>query len=155
MASQRISPSPILRSRGFTLIELMVVLAILAIVAAVAVPSYQSSIESNQRTSAANNLLGALQFARSEAVIQRTEVKVCASTNGTSCSGNDWSTGGVVLKTSDNAVLRSIPSATKVQISGDAITFNSDGSAGASSISVGSSPSKSVTVNIVGHAKIN
>lgn len=144
-------------SKGFTLIELMVVLAIIAIVAAVAVPSYQSSIEAGRKTSAINNLLGALQFARSEAVTRRSDqVKVCASGGGSSCSGNDWSAGGVVL---DGAtLLRTIPPALGVTITGDAITFNDDGTTTASEIEVKDktkASDKVISVNIVGAAKIN
>ncbi|SFO68424.1 type IV fimbrial biogenesis protein FimT [Ectopseudomonas composti] len=138
-------------SRGFTLVELMIVLAIIAIVAAIAVPSYQSSIDAGRKTSAINNLLGALQFARSEAVTRRSDqVKVCASGGGSGCSGNDWSAGGVVL---DGAtLLRAIPPAPGVTITGDAITFNDDGTTTASSISIAG---KSISVNIVGAAKLN
>ncbi|TXH92700.1 MAG: prepilin-type N-terminal cleavage/methylation domain-containing protein [Pseudomonas sp.] len=138
------------RHQGFTLIELMIVLAIIAIVALVAAPDYQSSIASSRKTSAANNLLGALQFARSEALTRRSDVTVCASSNGSTCSGSDWSTGGVVLDGS--TLLRSIPAAPKVAISGNAITIKSDGTTTASSISV---DDKTVSINIVGHAKIN
>jgi type IV fimbrial biogenesis protein FimT len=141
------------QTQGFTLIELMVALAIIAIVAAVAVPSYQSNIAAGRKTSAANNLLGALQFARSEAIVRRSAVKVCASTDGSSCSGTDWSTGGVVLEGA--TVLRSIPPASDVAITGNAITFKSDGTTTASNVTVGSAPAKTVSVNIVGHAKIN
>ena len=113
------------RTQGFTLIELMIVLAIIAIIAAVAVPNYQSSMAAGRKTSAANNLLGALQFARSEAVIRRKEVKVCASADGSTCSGTDWSTGGATLD--GVTVLRSIPPATGVTITGNPITFKADG----------------------------
>lgn len=139
------------RAQGFTLIEVMIVIAIIAIVAAIAAPNYQNSITSSRKTSAANNILGALQFARSEAVIRRSDkVKVCASADGNTCSGTDWSTGGVVLD--NTTLLRSIPPAPDVTISGNAITFKSDGTTTASSISVGG---KTVSVNIVGVAKIN
>jgi type IV fimbrial biogenesis protein FimT len=138
-------------SKGFTLIELMVVLAIIAIVAAVAVPSYQSSIEAGRKTSAINNLLGALQFARSEAVTRRSDqVKVCASGGGNACSGTDWSAGGVVLD--GTTLLRSIPPSPGVSVTGDAITFNDDGTTTASSINIAG---KSISVNIVGAAKLN
>ncbi|WP_447589242.1 GspH/FimT family pseudopilin [Aquipseudomonas campi] len=139
------------RAQGFTLIEVMIVMAIIAIVAAIAVPSYQSSVASSRKTSAANNILGALQFARSEAVIRRSDkVKVCASADGNTCSGTDWSAGGVVLD--NTTLLRSIPPAPDVTISGNAIAFKSDGTTTASSISV---DGKIVSVNIVGVAKIN
>ncbi|MDF3193914.1 GspH/FimT family pseudopilin [Pseudomonas sp. 1928-m] len=140
------------RNQGFTLIELMVVIAIIAIIAAIAIPNYQSSIDAGRKTSATNNLLGALQFARSEAVIRRSnKVKVCASADGNTCSGSDWSTGGVVLD--DTTLLRSIPAAPDVTISGNAITFKNDGTTTASSISV--TGGKTISVNIIGHAKIH
>ena len=51
-----------------------------------------------------------------------------------------------------STLLRSIPPAPKVVISGSAITIKSDGTTTASSISV---DDKTVSINIVGHAKIN
>jgi type IV pilus assembly protein PilE len=49
--------------RGFTLIELMVVVAIVAIIAAVAYPSYTESVRKSQRADAQAVLLEAAQFA--------------------------------------------------------------------------------------------
>ena len=56
------------RERGFTLVELMVVVAIAAILAVVAVPSLIASIQANQLDTVSNQLLAALATARSEAV---------------------------------------------------------------------------------------
>ena len=50
------------RGAGFTLIEVMIVLAIVAILASVALPSYQSYVVRTQRATAATCLADAAQF---------------------------------------------------------------------------------------------
>ena len=139
-------------NKGFTLIELIIIVVIIGIIAVIGVPSYQSMIERGRVTSASNNLLGAMQLARSEAATRRISVTVCASSDQSTCSGNDWSTGGLVI-TSANEVIRVIPATRDVAITGAAITFRSDGTPSANgSITVDST--RSITVNAVGHAKI-
>ena len=49
-------PAPMRRTRGFTLIELMIVVAIIAIVLAVAVPSFREQAAKSRRTEALSTL---------------------------------------------------------------------------------------------------
>lgn len=138
-----------LLQKGFSLLELMVVLAIVSIAVAIGLPSYQSTMSSNRVTAASNNILGALQLARSEAAARRSTVTVCASNDQSTCSGA-WSDGGVV-RTNTGTVIRTIPVANEVTISGSAISFRSDGTSAGGSISVGD---RTVTVNAIGISKV-
>ncbi len=84
--------------RGVTLIELMVTLLVVAILGLVAIPSYKSATVANQVASEANNLLGDMEFARSEAIKRGQIVVVCPSTTSTTCSGSTtWNTGWIAF----------------------------------------------------------
>lgn len=67
------------KSSGFTIIELMIVVALVAIIAAIAVPGFQGLIESNRFKSTTNNVIGILNYARSEAVRRGEPVAVQAA----------------------------------------------------------------------------
>lgn len=62
--------------RGFTLVELLVLLAVLAIVAVLATPDLQATIERTRATTSTNDMIAALQFARSEAIRRNDAVSV-------------------------------------------------------------------------------
>jgi len=83
---------------GFTLIELMVTLAVGIIILAVGVPAFMNMMSSNQAAGYANDLVGAIRLARSEAVKRAASVTICASNaDQTGCSGNDWNNGWIVF----------------------------------------------------------
>jgi type IV fimbrial biogenesis protein FimT len=74
------------RQSGFTLIELMVTVAVLAIVLTVAVPSFANLVNSNRLNAQANQLLAAIEYAKTEAVKSNANVTFCHSADGSTCS---------------------------------------------------------------------
>jgi len=89
--------------QGFTLIEMMVVISILGILLAIAMPSFSEALLSSKLRSYANNLVASVHLARSEAIKRNAVVTLCASSDGTSCSG-DWKYGWVILSAGDAVI---------------------------------------------------
>ena len=90
-------------NRGFTLIELLVAMSVLAILVTVAIPAYSNMLTSHRLTTQANDFLGALHFARSEAIKRNGRVVVCKSSSGESCADSgDWQQGWIVFEDANN-----------------------------------------------------
>ena len=68
--------------RGFTLVELMVTLAVAAILLAIAVPSFRGMLERNRVSAQSNDMLGALQATRSEAIRKNATHRFCNTSTG-------------------------------------------------------------------------
>ena len=60
------------RAHGFTLIELMIVVAVVAVLAAIALPSYQDSIRKSRRSEAMADLANAAQLAERFRTVNNT-----------------------------------------------------------------------------------
>lgn len=97
------------RQRGFTIMELMFTIAVAALLVTVGVPSFATFLANTRATTYANDLVLALNLARSEATRRGAPVRVCSSANGTACKtgagSDDWSSGFIVI-TAGNQVLR-------------------------------------------------
>jgi type IV fimbrial biogenesis protein FimT len=79
---------------GFTLIELVTVIAVLIITLGFAVPGFSGLIASNQQTSLINQFATSLAHARFYAVENSRRVVLCPSHDLESCSGGfDWQQG--------------------------------------------------------------
>ena len=132
------------RPRGFTLVELVIVVTVAAILLVIGVPALQDLVRNNRLVTEANNLVAHLSLARSEAVKRRFPVAVCSSAAPgaavpTCDGGTDWG-GGWVVFTDENGnrepdsegdILRrngSVPAAVSVRASGGTLSFSSDGS---------------------------
>jgi type IV fimbrial biogenesis protein FimT len=96
-----------LGTRGFTIIELMVVVALVAVILAVAAPSFTSTLARKRMEGVASELATDIQYARSEAAQRNAAVGVVfgpacytvyvlGSTNATSCTA--LGTGATSLK---------------------------------------------------------
>lgn len=96
--------SPLLRARrGFTLVEVMIAVAIMAILLGIAIPNLQDATLSSKLSTIANNLTGSALLARSEAGKRNTNITLCVSTNGTSCTTGGWEQGWIVMCKTANA----------------------------------------------------
>ncbi|MBS0462338.1 MAG: GspH/FimT family pseudopilin [Proteobacteria bacterium] len=77
--------------RGFTLIELMIVVLVGLVLLTLALPSFDAVMNSGRINSQANEFVATLQLAKMEAIRRNARVVVCPSTNGTSCTGGgNW-----------------------------------------------------------------
>jgi len=95
---------PPCRSKGFTLVELLVTIVILGLLAFFGVPSTQAMIAGNRATTQSNELVSTLLLARSEAIRRNQPVSVCPSTDGVSCTGNgNWNVGWITFVDSRQA----------------------------------------------------
>jgi len=92
------------RSAGFTLIELLVTIGIGAILVMLALPSFTEAIRSNRVTTAANQMLATVNFARGEALRSKSSAHVCPSkSEGTECGAQgDWAKEGMLVWTDEN-----------------------------------------------------
>lgn len=87
------------RSRGFTLIELMITLLLAAIILALGVPGFQDIVRNNRAATQSNELVAALSLARSEAVKRGARVSLCPSTDQATCTGGtNWANGWIVFR---------------------------------------------------------
>lgn len=91
--------------RGFTLLELMIVVTLGALLFGIGVPSMINLVRNGRMTSAANDFMAALHYARSEAIKRRIPVTVCTSANALdaapTCANSDTLSGWIVFV--DNA----------------------------------------------------
>jgi len=104
------------RGRGFTLVELMITMAVAVVLIMIAVPSFKSVILSSKLTTTANDMVGAINLARMEAIKRNANTQLCSD----SASNNDTtSTLGAACGTQAGAVYAltggATPSADPVQ----------------------------------------
>lgn len=105
------------RVSGFTLIEVMIALALAAVLLAWGVPSFQRFMDRTTLSSATNEWVGVLNYARNQAVTRGEKVTICRAAGdpdacdgtaqcncGTTASAPNYHTGYLVFTSTDNPV---------------------------------------------------
>jgi type IV fimbrial biogenesis protein FimT len=97
----RICPSG--RTRGFTLLELMVTLSVAGVLMGLAVPAFRDLWLDSQRATAVNAFVHSIFLARSFVLTEHRTVSICRSSDGETCSAElaDWQLGWIVFVNDD------------------------------------------------------
>jgi type IV fimbrial biogenesis protein FimT len=115
--------------RGFTLVELCIVLAVMAILATFATPSFIAWQTRDQVDARARTLFSTLSLARAEAVRRAARITLCRTdaarrclASGKACESGitDWSCGWALFVDRDGApaLVRVYPAMTSIAIAG-------------------------------------
>ena len=103
------------RSRGFTLLELLVVIALISLLIMLSLPGLTAFGQRNARTAAVNHLYSTLAFARQLAVSEQTSVTVCGANESRDTCVSGWSgellvvTGNTTVAIEPTDIVRIVP----------------------------------------------
>jgi type IV fimbrial biogenesis protein FimT len=90
-------------ARGFTLVELLTVLAVVAVLVSVSLPALGTAADSVKLSSASNAFFSSLHLARSEAINRHGRVVLCKSPDGLSCAEHGgWQQGWLMFHDANN-----------------------------------------------------
>ncbi len=93
------------KNNGFTVIELMIVIAVLAIGLALAIPSYLDIRNKRAVTNAAEQMARFLSVAQSESIKRNQALTVTINNNGVYCAGVDLGTAACDCRTAASCVV--------------------------------------------------
>jgi len=157
--------------RGFTLIEMIVVLTVIGILVGIAAPALSTFVHSNRLVTATNDLVADFSLARNEAIKRSRVTGVCKSSDGTSCTNTGtWASGWIVFADTNDSggwsagdeIIRSHEALTKITVptaAADSVLYNRAGSitAGTGAYSICSSAihqTRDVTLSTTGRSSI-
>lgn len=88
------------KGSGFTLIEMMVVLAVASVLLGIGLPRLSVFFQNSRMTTNTNALVGAFQIAKSEAIKRQVPITLCRSGDQVNCdrdAANTWEDGFIVF----------------------------------------------------------
>lgn len=148
------------RVAGFSLVELMIVVALIGVVSAIAAPSLRDYVGNQRMKSAASDLIMSALIARSEALKRNTAIFLVPANTATG-----YESGWCVMVTNaacdpmspSNDVMRIFPRNSHVNYGTGIVSFNTSGRLlAAVNVSVtdaeGSLPARCVTIDVTGNA---
>ncbi|MBC8431284.1 MAG: GspH/FimT family pseudopilin [Desulfobacterales bacterium] len=147
------------RESGFTLIEMMIVIAVLAIMAAIAIPNFMALLPGMRLNGAARQVMGDLMAARMKAVKLNQRTKVSFNANSYEI-WNDADNSGTVADNEGDDKERTLQTnyhdvSFDLENTADPV-FSPRGTATNRTITLENpSGSKSITISIAGRVKIN
>jgi len=161
------------KNAGFTIVEVMIVVAIFGVLLALAAPPLTDFLEDAQARQNTNEFLSSLLLARSEAVTRNQTVSMCTADGAalTVCNtGRDWHDGWISFEDLDSDGVRDVGEELIDQHSGldetsvvtsvnfsDFVTYLPSGgvsSAGTFSLCVGDASARQITVNATGRPRL-
>ena len=126
------SPDWILRQRGFTVVEILLVIVIIGVLGAIAAPSLVTFTSSQKVKTASFDLYAAMMFARSEAIKRRVNVTVAPVSS-------DWKNGWTVVEAGGGTTLRTQDALSGVTFTSasTSVVYRLDGRLSSGGVSVG------------------
>lgn len=125
------------RSKGVTLVELLVVITMVAILASMALPSYRNMMVAGRVSNLASSLHSTILFARAEALKRGTVLLLCKSSNAEvavascdlspSAGGVGWGCGWILFVDTNQNNQRD-PAEILIRVQGRQLSSVSDGS---------------------------
>jgi type IV fimbrial biogenesis protein FimT len=88
---------------GFTLYELLITVLIVGVVLTFAVPNMQDFARNSRMTAAVNDFHAAFHLARSESSRAKSNISICPSSDGATCTGT-WADGYIVFVDDDGDI---------------------------------------------------
>jgi type IV fimbrial biogenesis protein FimT len=87
--------------KGFSLIELLVVISIILVLTLCAIPSFKTYLSHSKEQVLLSQLIRSIQLARSEAITRNAAVTLCHSNNSIDCTG-EWKNGAILMEEQKN-----------------------------------------------------